>query len=96
MVRYMCLINFTVQGIQGIQNSPKRASGFAAQVEQAGGRVVCQYWSLGDVDGCFIFETPNEHIAAQLLIRLEREGNVRTRSLRLFDEHEFGSIVSQL
>jgi uncharacterized protein with GYD domain len=96
MVRYLSMINFTVQGIQGIKNSPARASSFASQVEQAGGRVVSQYWSLGDADGCFVFEAPSEHIATQLLLRLEQQGNVRTKSLRVFDANEFGGIVGDI
>jgi len=96
MVRYLSMINFTVQGIQGIKNSPARASSFASQVEHAGGRVISQYWSLGDADGCFVFEAPSEQVATQLLLRLEQEGNVRTKSLRVFNAGEFGSIVEQI
>jgi uncharacterized protein with GYD domain len=96
MVRYLSIINFTVQGIQGIQKSPERAKAFAIQVEQAGGRVVCQYWSIGDADGCFVFEAPSEEVATQILLRLERDGNVRTKSLRVFDAQEFASIVSKI
>lgn len=96
MVRYLSMINFTVQGIQGIKNSPARASSFASQVAHAGGRVVSQYWSLGDADGCFVFEAPSEQVATQLLLRLEQEGNVRTKSLRVFDANEFGGIVGEI
>ncbi|MCA9125761.1 MAG: GYD domain-containing protein [Planctomycetales bacterium] len=96
MVRYISIINFTVQGIQGIKNSPSRAHAFAAQIEQLGGKVLFQYWSLGDADGCFGFEVPSEQVATQLLLRLEQQGNVRTKSLRVFDASEFASIVDGL
>lgn len=95
MVRYLSVINFTVQGIQGIHQSTARAHAFRSQVEKAGGRILSQYWTVGDADGFFVFEAPDDQIAMKLLIQLERHGNVRTKSLRAFDEVEFAQISSQ-
>ncbi len=94
MVRYLSTLNFTVQGIRDIQHSARRAEEFQVDVEKAGGKVLFQYWSIGDADGCFVFEAPTEHIAAQLLIRLEQHGNVRTKTMRVFNSAEFAGITS--
>lgn len=94
MVRYLSTLNFTVQGIRDIQHSAGRADEFRAAVEKVGGKVLFQYWSIGDADGCVVFEAPTEHIATQLLIRLEQKGNVRTKTMRVFDAAEFAGIAS--
>ena len=41
-----------------------------------------------------IFETPDEGTGASLLLALGRQGNVRTRTLRLYDAAEFGKLVA--
>ncbi len=94
MVRYLSTLNFTVQGIREIENSVARSSKFRAEVEKAGGKVLFQFWSLGENDGCFVFEAPSEEVATKLLIQLEQQGNVRTKTTRVFDASEFGNITA--
>jgi uncharacterized protein with GYD domain len=93
MVRYMSLISFTDQGIREVDKSVARATKFRSAVEKAGGRVVQQYWAVGELDGCVVFEAPDENTAAALLLRLGRDDNVRTRTMRVFDANEFEAIV---
>ncbi len=96
MVRYLTLLTFTQQGLDQIKQSPQRGREFAKSVEAAGGRVVAQYWSLGEFDGCVVFEAPDAATGAALLLQLGKLGNVRTRSLQVFDESEVGTIVNSL
>ena len=95
MARYLSLVSFTDQGIRDVSNSVDRARAFRASVEAKGGRVLQQYWALGNVDGCVIFECPDEVSAAALLLKLGREDNVRTSTTQVFDEEEFASISQQ-
>jgi uncharacterized protein with GYD domain len=95
MVRFLALLTFTEKGLHEVQQSCKRADEFRAAVENAKGNVIAQYWAVGDVDGCVVFEVPDEEVAAALLLRLGRAGNVRTRSLRVYNEQEFGRIVTK-
>jgi uncharacterized protein with GYD domain len=96
MTRYLSLLNFTEQGLRNVQQSSERAIHFRKSVEAAGGKVVSQYWALGETDGCVIFEAPNEEMAAALLLTLGKLGNVRTRSLRIFDETEFARVTAKV
>lgn len=89
MCRYLSLINLTDQGIKDIGHSTDRASAFNEMVEAAGGKVVSVYWAVGEYDGAVIFEAPDEQTAASLLLKLGKEGNVRTHSLRIFEADEF-------
>lgn len=94
MVRYLSLISFTDRGIREASSSLQRAGEFRAAVEAKGGRVLSQYWALGDVDGCVVFECANDTTAASLLLKLAHGESVRTNTMRVFDASEFQSIVA--
>jgi uncharacterized protein with GYD domain len=96
MTRYLALINFTDQGVRDVGHSIQRASSFGEAVEAAGGKLLSQYWSVGEADGCVVFEAPDEQTGAALLLRLARDGNVRTRTMRLYDTQEFQKVVAKL
>lgn len=94
MVRYLVLIQLTDKGVREIDDSAARAAEFVSEADGAGGRVVGQYWAVGQYDGALILEAPNEGTAAVLLLKLAHEGYVRTQSLRLFDAEEFTKFLS--
>jgi uncharacterized protein with GYD domain len=96
MIRYLSLISYTQQGAAEIKNSPARAKKFRAAVEAAGGQVISMYWSIGEVDGTLIFDAPDEQTGSALLLKLAQQGNVRTRSMRVYDELEFAAIVDKV
>lgn len=95
MVRYLSLISFTDQGIRAVGESIQRAEQFQERVAAAGGKVLHQFWSLGEFDGCVIFEAPDDDTAAALLLALGRDDNVRTRTLQVFDQAEFTKILEK-
>ena len=95
MLRYLTLVNFTPQGIAQIGESPHRAVAFRHSIEEAGGRVLGIYWTVGECDGALLFEVPDEETAAGLLLDLGRKGFVRTRTLRAWDATEFENILSR-
>jgi uncharacterized protein with GYD domain len=95
MTRCLALLTFTEQGLRNVQHSAKRAAAFRETVENSGGKVLAQYWTLGEADGCVVFEAPDEETAGALLLALAQAGNVRTRTLRVYDEHEFARMVSK-
>lgn len=95
MVRYLTLIQLTDKGVREIQNSATRAAAFTADVKAAGGNVEGQYWAVGQYDGAVLFTVPDEDTAASMLLKLAREGFVRTCSQRLFDAKEFQAILAK-
>jgi uncharacterized protein with GYD domain len=94
MPRYQSLLTFTQQGLANVEKSPQRANKFRKAVEAAGGQIISQYWSIGEFDGGIIFDAPSEQSAATLLLELAKDGNVRTRTMRIFDETEFQQIAA--
>lgn len=95
MIRYLTLINFTDQGIRDVSDTIKRADDFRKSVEAAGGKLVSQYWTTGDADGCVVFEVPGEPTGAALLLALAKKGNVRTRTMQALDPQEFSKVLSK-
>ncbi|MCP4190045.1 MAG: GYD domain-containing protein [Planctomycetaceae bacterium] len=93
MVRYLSLISFTDKGIRDVTKSLKRAGEFRCDVETKGGKVLSQYWALGEIDGVVVFECPDDNTAAALMLKLGKEDNVRTRTTRVFDAAEFENIA---
>lgn len=85
MGTYIALLNFTDQGIRNIRDSPHRADQFSHLAEQAGAKIVAQYWTIGSHDGVLILDAPSDEIAASILLALGASGNVRTTTLRAFE-----------
>lgn len=94
MVRYITLISFTDNGIRDVSKSIQRAADFRSAVVAKGGKVLSQYWALGDIDGFVIFECPDDTTAAALILKLGRDDNVRTKTTRIFDSSEFETIAT--
>jgi uncharacterized protein with GYD domain len=92
MPRYLSLIQFTEQGIKAIDKSTQRAERFRSAVSAAGGNVEAAYWALGEFDGAVVFQAPDEKTAARLLLELGQQGNVRTRTVQVFDAAEFAAM----
>jgi len=95
MIRFLTLVSFTEQGIRAIDKSCERAETFRADVEAAGGKVNAIYWAIGEFDGAVVFDVPDEATATRILCSLAKLGNVRTKSLRAFDEAESRAAMRQ-
>ena len=93
MPRYLSLIQFTEQGIKAVDKSTERAGSFCSAVSAAGGNVESTFWSLGEFDGAVVFQAPDEKTATRLLLQLGQQGNVRTRTMQIFDATEFAALT---
>ncbi|MCM2369485.1 GYD domain-containing protein [Aporhodopirellula aestuarii] len=93
MFRYLTLIQFTDQGARNVDKSVQRASDFGKSVSDAGGKLISQVWTVGKYDGCVVFETPDESTSSALLVKLAKDGNVRTQTMRCYDNQEFADIL---
>lgn len=96
MHTFIALLNFTDQGLHGLDNSPHRADLFMEVAERAGARVKDVYWTIGTHDGVLIIEAPDDETAAAVLLSLAKAGNVRTRTLRAFDWPEFQAVLDRI
>ena len=93
MTRYLTLLRFTEQGAKNIKDSPSRAAAFKEDAARAGVKVEGQYWTVGAYDGALILSADDESKILRVLTALAGKGNVRTETLRAFDEGEFASLT---
>jgi uncharacterized protein with GYD domain len=54
------------------------------------------YLTLGRYDVIYVFEAPDDATAARGLLALAAQGNVRTETVRAFNEDEYRQIVATL
>ncbi len=92
MTRYISLMRFTDQGAKKMKDSPGRAKAFRALAKKAGVKVEAQFWTTGTYDAVLILNGKEKNVL-RCLSELAAAGNVRSESLRAFDEGEFSGIV---
>ena len=96
MATFITTIKFTEKGIQGIQESPKRAAAFKAAAKKMGVKVSGIYWTLGSFDGVIVFQAPDDETATAAMLSLSSNGNVQTTTARAFDAGEVEKVIGML
>jgi uncharacterized protein with GYD domain len=87
------LIRFTEQGAKNIRDTRRRAAAFRDAAQKAGVTVRDQYWMLGSYDGLLVLDASDEQALTRVMAELGALGNVRTQTMRAFDESEIDGIV---
>ena len=95
MPQYICLGNFTRQGVGNLADAPKRDEDARRLVEQAGGKVQI-YYTLGEYDFVAIIEMPDDESMLKFLLQIGSMGNVVTKTLKAWSESEFANVVAQI
>ena len=96
MPTFVCLFNWTDQGIKNVRDTTKRSERFKAAIKKAGGSVKGIYWTLGRYDGLIVFEAPDEASATAIMLSGGALGSVRTETLRAFDVAEMDKILEKM
>ncbi len=96
MATYITLINYTDQGVRNAKDAPQRIDAAKAMIEGMGGRFIAYYLTLGQFDAVTISEAPDDETVAKLIMKIAGAGNVRTTTMRAFDEAEATRIFQSL
>lgn len=96
MARYVVLIDFTDQGVRSAKETVQRSRQARADWERRGVRMEAVYWTLGEHDIVGIVDAPDDATLAATLLELAGAGNVRTKTMRAFDEGEMQAVLDQL
>jgi len=96
MATYVSLFSWTEQGIRSVKDTVKRAGKFNDAIRKAGGKVRDIYWTMGRHDGVIIYDAPDDETATGLMLAGCAQGNVRTETLRAFDEKTMKKILGSL
>ena len=93
---YITLMKFTSHGMTGIPAWRDRVEEAERAIEARGGRFVDAYVTLGRYDVVEIFEAPDDEVAIEILMKLQRFGAEHTETLRAFTREQAEDIVRRL
>jgi uncharacterized protein with GYD domain len=93
---YISLIRWTSQGRMGLPAWRDRVEDGEREIEEAGGKLVGVWVTLGRYDVVEIFEAPDDEVAIEILMKLNRYGAEHTETLRAFTREEAEGIVRRL
>ncbi len=96
MPYYIVLFNFTDQGIRNAKATISRAASYKAAVENAGGRLISEYYTLGKYDIVTIIEVPSDEAIISVLLTTGKLGNVRSETLKAFLLSDAAKIIDKL
>ena len=96
MPHYVSLMRWTSQGLAGLPRWRERVEEGERIIEQAGGRLIGVYVTLGRYDVVEIFEAPDDEVAVEVLMKLQRFGAEHSETLRAFTREEAEEIVRRL
>ena len=96
MPHYISLMRWTSQGIAGLPGWRERVEEGERIIEEAGGTLIGVYVTLGRYDVVEIFEAPDDYIATEVIMKLQRFGAEHTETLRAFTREEAEEIVRRL
>jgi uncharacterized protein with GYD domain len=95
MATYMILFSLTQKGVKEIKDSPARITTAKEIIRNMGGEVRDFYAILGSqYDTMFILDAANDEKLGGMVLAIARLGYVRTQTYRLFNEDEYGKIIS--
>lgn len=96
MARFIALMDWTDQGIRNAKDSVKRSRQTRDSFQQMGVTIEAIYWTLGSHDIVAVATAPDGESFAAAMLQLAGAGNLRSTTLRAFDEAEFGAILGKL
>jgi uncharacterized protein with GYD domain len=96
MAHYISLMRWTSQGMAGLPGWRERVEEGERIIEQAGGRLEGVYVTLGRYDVVEIFGAPNDDVAMEILMRLNRFAAEHTETLRAFTREDAAEIIRRL
>jgi uncharacterized protein with GYD domain len=96
MPTYIVLANWTDRGAQQVKESPARLDLMRKTLKEMGGEFRQIYMTMGDYDLVFVYEAPDDAVAARFTLLLGQLGTVRTRTLKAFPEAAYREIIHSL
>ena len=96
MPTYVVLINWTDQGIRNVKQTIERTDHGGEIAQKHGLKLERAYWTVGAYDMVVVFEAPDDEAISAHLLEIGSLGNVRSTTLRAYDEEEMSGILQRL
>jgi len=97
MPNYVCLFDWTDQGIRNAKDSPSRYDESARMAQEKYGVLIRQnFWTVGPHDIVAFVEAPTDESLSAFLLELASAGNLRSTTLRAYDRDEMSAILGRI
>ena len=96
MPHYISLMRWTTAGRAGLPAWRDRVEDGERLIEEAGGKLVGVWVTLGRYDVVEIFEAPDDETALEIVTKLGAGGGEETETLRAFTREEAEEIIRRL
>jgi uncharacterized protein with GYD domain len=96
MPKYVILVNWTEQGVKNAKDTVSRYRAAKQLVESKGGTFDTVFWTVGPYDLVAVTDVPDEETGSAINLLLAAGGNLRTLTMRAFDEDEMQSIIAKM
>jgi uncharacterized protein with GYD domain len=96
MATYIMLVNWTEQGIRNVKDSPGRLDAAKQLCKKHGAEFKQFFMTMGTHDMVVVVEAPGDDAIAKIALALGAAGNVRTTTLKAFDEADYRRLIGSL
>jgi uncharacterized protein with GYD domain len=96
MASYVCLVQFTDQGIRNVKDTVKRGDAAIAEAQKMGMKIVEEYWTMGAYDAVVVVEAPDDETMSAFILKIGALGNVKGQTLRAFRRNEMEGILAKI
>jgi len=96
MASYICLIQFTDQGIRNVKDTVRRGDAAITEAEKMGMKIVEEYWTMGAYDAVVVLEAPDDDTMSAFILKIGALGNVKGQTLRAFRRNEMKGILAKI
>ncbi len=96
MGTYILLVNSTDQGAKGVKEIPSRQQASRDLARELGIVRKAVYMTLGPYDFVQIIEAPDDAAVAKYVLTVNSKGNVRTTTMRAFDEAQHFEFIKSI
>lgn len=96
MPTYIALVNYTQQGVARVKDSPKRLDAGRKAFKKFGVEIKDTYLTMGRYDLICVVEGPDDDAVARAMLTLGSQGNIRTETLKAWDEEGFRRVIKSI
>jgi uncharacterized protein with GYD domain len=96
MPNYVCLLQWTDQGIRSVKDTTKRAEAATAMSAKVGVKTTDIFWTMGAYDLVVLCEAPDDDSMTAYALSLSSLGNVKTQTMRAYRAKEFNAILAKM
>jgi uncharacterized protein with GYD domain len=96
MPTFILALTWTHQGIRSVKDSPKRLAAGKELAKKMGVELKQTFLTTGEQDLLVVLESASGDNVAKFALALSSLGNVKTRTMRAWNESEYSKLLSEL